>query len=63
MRQKYWIVGGEYTDTRFERLIEGSERPMGPYASREVALGTWRRLAADTKANCHARHTIAEERI
>ena len=60
--QKYWIVGGEYTDTRFERLVAGSERLLGPYASREAALSTWRELAGATKAECHARFTIAEER-
>ena len=58
---KYWIVGGEYTDTAFERLVEGTERVVGPFASRELALRIWRRLATETRSNCHARYTIAVE--
>ena len=60
-RSKYWIVGGEYSDTAFDRLVEGTERVFGPFPSREQALDEWRRLAAETRSNCHARYTIAEE--
>lgn len=61
MRTKYWIVGGEYLDTAFDRLITGTERLVGPFDSRDTAMSEWRKLAAETRANCHARYTIAEE--
>jgi hypothetical protein len=61
MRTKYWIVGGEYQDTAFDRLIEGTQRLIGPFQSRDTALGEWKRMAAETRANCYARYTIAEE--
>lgn len=61
MRTKYWIVGGEYVDTSFDRLLDGTAEVMGPYATRETALNEWKRLASETKANCHTRYTIAEE--
>ena len=38
MRTKYWIVGGEYADTSFDRLLDGTAEIKGPFASRETAL-------------------------
>ena len=61
MRKKYWIVGGEYVDTGFNRLLDGTAEVLGPYTTRESALDEWKRLAAATKASCHTRYTIAEE--
>ncbi len=46
---------------RLEGLVEGTERVVGPFASRELALRIWRRLATETRSNCHARYTIAVE--
>ena len=61
MQRKYWVIGGEYTDTGFSRLVEGTEQVKGPFPSRESALQVWQDLAAATRSNCHARFTIAEE--
>lgn len=61
MRTKYWIVGGEYSDTSFDRLLDGTAEVKGPFATRESAMDEWRRLASATKASCHTRYTIAEE--
>ncbi len=61
MRSKYWVIGGEYTDTAFDRMVEGTERVMGPFGDRQRALQVWQRMADETRSNCHARFTIAEE--
>jgi len=61
MHNRFWVIGGEYTDTRFDRLVEGTERLAGPFACRDSALTAWRRLADATRSNVHARYTIAEE--
>ena len=61
MRTKYWIIGGEYADTGFDRLVTGTEQLKGPFGSREAAMSAWRELADATRSNCHARFTIAEE--
>ena len=58
MTKQYWVVGGEYTDTRFETLIAGSECLVGPFESRASALRKWREMATETRSNCHARYTI-----
>ena len=61
MHSSYWIIGGEYTDTAFSRIVAGTERVLGPYPSREAAMPIWRELADETRANCCARYTIAQE--
>lgn len=61
MNTRFWVVGGEYTDTTFNQLVSGSERLMGPYLNRDAALVAWRRIAEETRGDCHARFTVAEE--
>ncbi len=61
MNARFWVVGGEYTDTTFNQLVSGSERLMGPYLDRDAALIAWRRVAEETRGDCHARFTVAEE--
>ena len=61
MHPKFWVVGGTYTDTDFNRLVSGSERVMGPYADRDAALVAWRRVAEETRGDFYARFTVAEE--
>ena len=58
---RFWIVGGEYATTAFDRLIEGSERVLGPFADRRTAEMAWRRLSEDTRSQCCVRYTIAAE--
>jgi hypothetical protein len=58
---KFWIIGGEYDDVSFERLIDGTQSLAGPYPSYERALGEWRRLAESTRCNAHHRYVIAHE--
>ena len=47
MNTRFWVVGGEYTDTSFNELVSGSERVMGPYSDRDAALVAWRRVAEE----------------
>jgi len=61
MDTRFWVVGGEYTDTSFNELVSGSERVMGPYGDRDAALLAWRRVAEETRGDCYARFTVAAE--
>lgn len=61
MSNRFWVIGGEYEDTRFERLMDGSERLFGPYGSHEAALAVWERIAAETRSVCTARFTVVRE--
>ncbi len=61
MQARFWIVGGEYVTTAFDRLIEGSERVFGPYGERRAAEEAWRRLSEAERSRCCVRYTIAAE--
>ena len=45
VHRSFWIVGGEYTDMDFEEIVAGTERVVGPLASRELAVRAWRQLS------------------
>tara|TARA_X000000368_G_scaffold358499_1_gene301395 strand:+ start:9803 stop:10039 length:237 start_codon:yes stop_codon:yes gene_type:complete len=61
MTERFWIVGGEYVDTRFEQLIEQTRQVLGPFSCYQQARKTWRELAEATRSNCTARFSIARE--
>jgi len=52
---RYWVVGGEYTDTSFTKFAPGAkEERYGPYPSYSEALSAW---------STHARATIDDATI
>ena len=61
MQTKFWVIGAEYPCPRFERIVEGTQRLVGPFQAKEEARATWRRLADETRSNCLARFTIVQE--
>ena len=57
----YFVVGGEYTDTRFEHLANnGEEERYGPFSSYKEAREIWAEHAWRTVDNCHARYRIID---
>ena len=40
MSNRYWVIGGEF-NTAFERLMDGTQRVLGPYADRDTAKQAW----------------------
>jgi hypothetical protein len=58
---KFWIIGGEYDDVTFERVVAGTECLVGPFGNYGSALAEWRRLAEATRCNAHHRYVIAQE--
>jgi hypothetical protein len=57
----YWVVGGEYTDTRFETLVPGGELEChGPFARYEQAHEIWASRAWATVDDCHTRFRLVE---
>ncbi|MCX5515955.1 hypothetical protein C3941_05030 [Kaistia algarum] len=59
---RFWIVGGEYASMTFDRLIEGTQRVLGPFGERRAAEDAWRRLSEENRSQCLMRFTIASER-
>jgi cobyrinic acid a,c-diamide synthase len=62
MSSRYWVVGGEYTDTAFRQVVEGTtEERLGPYDTYKAAHDAWQSRAWATVDNAHKRYRIVEE--
>ncbi len=60
---RFWIVGGEYDDTSFTTLVQGTERLLGPFRTRGEAERAWREVSQNTRSFALARFTIATETV
>lgn len=58
---KYWVVGGEYTDTSFRELARGEEQRFGPFANYEAAKKEWANRTWSAVDDAHVRFRILEE--
>jgi hypothetical protein len=61
--RRYWVLGGEYTSTDFDKILPGTEIVVGPLASHELAEQSWRRLSERFRANATMRFSILTERV
>lgn len=60
---RYWVIGGEYADARFETLALGtSEERHGPFASYDDAYIVWQARARATVDDALVRFRIIEEK-
>ena len=50
---QYVVSGGEYKDTTFEELIEGTEEEYGPFNTVEEADDVWRAKSWANVDKCH----------
>jgi hypothetical protein len=61
MSKTYWVVGGEYADTRFSEIAPGRrEERLGPFPDYEAAHKVWAERAWATVDDAHARFRIVE---
>ena len=59
---RYWVIGGEYADTRFERLAPGAhEERHGPFPTYDEAYRLWQSRARATIDDALVRFRIIEE--
>jgi hypothetical protein len=58
---RYWVVGGEFQSTAFDRLVDGTERVFGPFTSRDEAEQVWRHTSERHRPRCNVRFTILHE--
>ena len=55
----YWVVGGHYEDTGFEKVKDGFElEKHGPYRSYEDAKKQWDLFSWNNVDDCCVRYTI-----
>jgi hypothetical protein len=62
-KERFWVVGGDYTCTGFQCLKDGSQKLVGPFDDRAEAQATWRRLSEESRSRATARYAITSERI
>ena len=61
MAKKYYVVGGEYADTKFTQIAAGQkEERFGPFDEREAHV-CWRALTGKTVDNAMVRYFIRSE--
>ncbi|ABC22556.1 DUF4170 domain-containing protein [Rhodospirillum rubrum] len=60
-KRSYWVVGGEYADTSFSALVEGTpEERFGPFTE-SGAHECWRALTGKTVDNAMVRYFVRNE--
>ncbi|HUG46373.1 MAG TPA: hypothetical protein VMK31_07700 [Sphingomicrobium sp.] len=63
MTERYWVVGGHYSDCDFSKLEPGSEKLLGPYDDRLKARTEWQRLTFRDRCGATTRYSICVEPI
>lgn len=61
MGHRYWVVGGDYSDCRFDQIEAGTEIVHGPYNDEVKARTEWQRLTFRDHCNATTRYSICVE--
>lgn len=61
MAQRYWVVGGDYSDCRFDQIEPGTEIVHGPYHDELKARTEWQRLTFRDRCGATTRYSICVE--
>ena len=61
MGQRYWVLGGEYRDCRFDEVVPCTEEISGPFPDISRAQTEWTRLSFRDHLGATTRYVIAQE--
>ena len=61
MTTRYWVLGGEYRNCRFDEVVPGTEEISGPFPDLNRAQTEWTRLSFRDRLGATTRYVIAEE--
>lgn len=61
MGQRFWVVGGEYSDCAFKNLQPGTEKVSGPFHDELKARMEWQRLTFRDRCGATERYSICVE--
>ncbi|WP_158914912.1 hypothetical protein [Caulobacter sp. S45] len=61
-KERFWVIGGDYTCTGFKALRGGSQ-VEGPFESRDEAKAVWKQLSREHSSRATARFSIASEHL
>jgi hypothetical protein len=62
-KERFWVIGGDYTCMGFQSLREGAQQIAGPFEDRAQAQAAWRRLSEATRSRATARFAITTEQV
>jgi hypothetical protein len=62
-KERFWVVGGEYSCLDFKTLKNGAPQVMGPYDTRDEARAAWKQVSDETRACATAKYAIATEQL
>jgi hypothetical protein len=61
MIYKYWVIGGDYRDCRFDQIVPGTQQVSGPFSDRHRAMTEWQRLTFRDHMAATTRYVITTE--
>jgi hypothetical protein len=61
MTYRYWVIGGDYSDCRFQDIEPGTETVHGPYENEVKARTEWQRLTFRDHCGATTRYSICVE--
>ena len=62
-KERYWVVGGEYSCMAFKALKGDTPHVLGPFEDRDEAKEAWKRVSEQTRSNASVRYSIASEQF
>ena len=61
MTTRYWVLGGEYRNCRFDEVVPGTEEISGPFPDMLKARTEWQRLTFRDRSLATTRYVITQE--
>ena len=61
MPHRYWVIGGDYRDCRFDEIVPGTEEISGPFPDQHRARTEWQRLTFRDRLGATTRYVITHE--
>jgi len=61
MGQRYWVIGGEYRNCKFDEVVPGTEEISGPFPDALRARMEWQRLTFRDHNAAERRYVITQE--
>lgn len=61
MTTRFWVLGGEYRNCRFDEVVPGTEEISGPFTDLHRARTEWTRLTFRDRIGATTRYVITQE--
>ena len=61
--ERFWVLGGHYTSTRFHTVREGAMETYGPFETRDDAKAEWKRLSQEHSPRGDMKFSICSETL